>query len=188
MNRSKVSNVPEDKKGTTYSFDVCSNCKITCCQDAKPPLSGNRKKIIEEYLKNKKINLKDPFTTETYTYPSVDKGLLCVFNDKKTKKCIIHSVKPETCVAGPITFDINLRKGMLEFFLKKSEICPYAGVLFNDKPALKEHFQVAREQIVELIKQLSAEELIALTKIEEPQTFKFCEEPLPPEVARKLDL
>ena len=101
---------------------------------------------------------------------------------------MVHSVKPETCVAGPITFDINLRKGMLEFFLKKSEICAFAGLLFNEKPALKEHFKVAREQIVELVKQLSAEELIALTKIDEPQTFKFCEEPLPPEVARKLDL
>ncbi len=180
--------MPEDNNGSTYSYDVCSNCKIICCQDAKPPLSSNRKKIIQEHIKNKKMNIAEPFTTEAYSYPSVDKELLCVFNDKKTKKCMIHSVKPETCVAGPITFDINLRKGVLEFFLKKAEICAYAGVLFKDKPALKEHFKVAREQIVELIKQLSAEELIALTKIEEPQTFKFCEEPLPVEVLRKLDL
>ena len=63
---------------------------------------------------------------------------------------MVHSVKPETCVAGPITFDINFHTGMVEFFLKKPDICEYAGVLFKDKPALKQHFQVAREQIVEL--------------------------------------
>jgi hypothetical protein len=101
---------------------------------------------------------------------------------------MIHSVKPETCVAGPITFGLNLQKGVVEFFLKKSEICAYAGVLFNDKAALKQHYQIARNNIVELIKQLSAEELLAINAIDEPQTFKFCEEPLPPEVARKLDL
>lgn len=101
---------------------------------------------------------------------------------------MVHSVKPETCVAGPITFDINLRKGIVEFFLKKPEICAYAGVLFKDKPALREHYTGAREQIIELIKQLNAEELLAIMKIDEPQTFKFCEEPLPPEVAKKLDL
>ena len=55
---------------------------------------------------------------------------------------MVHSVKPETCVAGPITFDINLHKGIVEFFLKKPEICAYAGVLFKDKPALKEHTQL----------------------------------------------
>jgi Fe-S-cluster containining protein len=188
MNRSKVSNTPEDNKGTTYSYDVCSNCKIICCQDAKPPLSSNRKKIILEYLKSNNIEIAEPFTTEKYSYPSLDNEHRCVFNDKQTKRCMIHSVKPETCVAGPITFGINMRKGMVEFFLKKSEICAYAGILFNDKPALMAHYRVARAQIIELIKQLSAEELLAINAIEEPETFKFCEEPLPPEVARKLDL
>ncbi len=77
---------------------------------------------------------------------------------------------------------------MVELYLKKTSICEYAGVLFNDKPALKQHLLVAREKIIELIKQLSADELRALCKIEEPETFKYCQEPLPPEVAKKLDL
>jgi hypothetical protein len=101
---------------------------------------------------------------------------------------MVHPVKPETCVAGPITFDINFRTGMVEFYLKKRNICEYAGILFEDKPALKQHFLVAREKIIELIKQLSADELRAICKIEEPDTFKYCQEPLPPEVAQKLDL
>ncbi len=188
MNRFKVSSMPEDNKGKTYSYDVCSQCKITCCQDAKPPLSGNRKKILQEYLEKNQISVENPFTTEAYSYPSLDKDQVCVFNDRKTKRCMVHSVKPETCVAGPITWDINFRTGMVEFYLKKTSICEYAGVLFNDKPALKQHFLVARDHIVELIKQLSADELRAICKIEEPETFKFCQEPLPPEVMRKLDL
>ncbi len=178
----------EDNEGTTYSYDVCGQCKITCCQDAKPPLSEKRKKIISEYIKQNNITVEKPFTTEAYSYPSVNKDLVCVFNDRKTKRCTIHSVKPETCIAGPITFGIDIRKGVIEFFLKKSEICPFAGVLFKDKPTLKKHYKVAREQIIELIKQLSAQELLAINAIEEPQTFKFCEEPLPPEVSKKLDL
>ncbi len=101
---------------------------------------------------------------------------------------MVHSVKPETCVAGPITFDINFNTQKVCFFLKKDEICAYAGVLFKNKPALKKHFEEARKQILELIEQLSAEELRALMKIDEPQTFKFCEEPLSPAVIKKLDL
>jgi hypothetical protein len=101
---------------------------------------------------------------------------------------MVHPVKPETCVAGPITFDINFDNQKVGFFLKKTEICAYAGALFKDKPALQRHFEVAREQILTLIDQLSADELRALMKIEEPLTFKFCEEPLSPQVIRKLDL
>ncbi len=178
----------DDNKGSTYSYDVCSECKITCCQDAKPPVSEKRKKIILDHLKKNGIHVEQPFTTEAYTYPSVDHDLVCAFNDRKTKRCIIHQVKPETCVAGPITFAINLQKGMVEFYIKKNTICVYAGGIFKDKAALKEHYKVAREQIVELIKQLTAVELLAINAIEEPQTFKFCEEPLPIEVVRKLDL
>jgi Fe-S-cluster containining protein len=178
----------KEGKGTTYSFDVCSQCKSICCQDAKPPLTGNRKKIIEEYLKKNKLKIANPFAMGEYSYPAVDGDVYCRLFNKKTGKCLVHSVKPETCVAGPITFDINFDTQKVCFFLKKEEICAYAGVLFKDKPALTKHFEVARKQIIDLIEQLSAEELRALMKIDEPQTFKFCEEPLPLAVIRKLDL
>ena len=56
--------MPEDNNGATYSFDVCSQCKIGCCQDAKPPLSEKRKKIIKEYLEKQKINIEKPFAKE----------------------------------------------------------------------------------------------------------------------------
>jgi Fe-S-cluster containining protein len=180
--------MPKEDKGTTCSFDVCSQCKSICCQDAKPPLTSNRKKIIEEYLKENKIKIAKPFAKGEYSYPAVDRDIYCSLFNKKSRKCMVHSVKPETCVAGPITFDINFDTQKVCFFLKKEEICAYAGALFKDKPALKKHFKVARKQIIDLIEQLSAEELKALMEIDEPQTFKFCEEPLSPAMIRKLDL
>jgi hypothetical protein len=177
-----------EDKGTTCSFDVCSQCKSICCQDAKPPLTSSRKKIIEVFLKKNKIKIAKPFAKGEYSYPAVDREVYCRLFNKKTGKCMVHSVKPETCVAGPITFDINFDTQKVCFFLKKEEICAYAGALFKDKQALMEHFEVARKQIVDLIEQLSAQELRALMKIDEPQTFKFCEEPLSPALIRKLDL
>jgi uncharacterized protein len=180
--------MPEDSKGLTYSFDVCSRCLSICCQDAKPPLSENRKKILQEYLKKQKINLAQPFAKIGYSYPVVDKKLYCRLFSKATGKCMVHSVKPETCRAGPITFNINFRTKKVEYFLKKSEICAYAGELYKNKPDFNGHFEVAKKEIMQLIKELSAEELRVLMKIEEPQTFKVGEEDLPIEVAKKLGL
>jgi hypothetical protein len=180
--------MPEDNKGTTYSFDVCSECKSICCQDAKPPLSQSRKKIIKEYLNKQKIKVKKPFSKESYSYPSVDKTVFCVFNSKETKRCIVHSVKPETCIAGPITFDINFETKKIGFFLKKSEICAYAGELYKNKSAFKDHYEVAKKEIMNLVKDLSAHELRELMKIDEPQTFKVGEDDLPVEVVRKFGL
>jgi Fe-S-cluster containining protein len=180
--------MPQDNKGTTYSYDVCSECKIICCQDAKPPVSESRKKIIKTYLEKQKINVEKPFTKEAYSYPSVDETLLCIFNSKETKRCMVHSVKPETCRAGPITFDINFKTKKVEYFLKKSEICAYAGELFKNKEVFKEHYEVAKTEIMRLIKELTADELRTLTTIEEPQTFKVGEDDLPVEVIKKLGL
>jgi Fe-S-cluster containining protein len=180
--------VPEDNKGTTYSYDVCSECKIICCQDAKPPLSESRKKVIKEYLNKQKIKVDKPFTKESYSYPSVDEAVLCVFNSKETKRCIVHQVKPETCRAGPITFDINFKTKKVQYFLKKSEICAYAGELYKNKAAFKEHYEVAKKEIMRLIRELSADELRELMKIDEPQTFKVGEDDLSAEAVKKLDL
>ena len=180
--------MPEDNKGKTYSYDVCGKCKIICCQDAKPPVSESRKKIIKEYMAKQKITIEKPFTKENYSYPSVDEALLCKFNSKENKKCMVHSVKPETCRAGPITFDINFKTKKVEWFLKKSEICAYAGELYKNKAAFNDHFEVAKKEIMRLIRELDADELRVLMKIEEPQTFKVGEDDLPIEVVKKLGL
>ncbi len=100
----------------------------------------------------------------------------------------MHSVKPETCVAGPVTFDVNFSTKKIEWFLKKSAICAFAQTLYEDKAAFKEHFEIAKAQLTRLICELDAEELRAIVKIEEPQTFKIGEDDLPAELVEKLGL
>ena len=180
--------MPDDNNGTTHSFDVCSQCKSICCQDAKPPLTEKRKKIIRKFLEEQKINIEKPFAKENYSFPSVDDLVYCLLFNKETGKCSVHSVKPETCVSGPITFDINFSTKKVEWFLKKSELCAFAGILYNDKVAFKDHFRVARKELTQLISQLDADELLAIVKIEEPQTFKVGDDDLPLSVIKKLGL
>jgi uncharacterized protein len=180
--------MPEDNKGTTYSFDVCSQCKSICCQDAKPPLTENRKKIIKKYLKEQKIKIEKPFAKENYSYPAVDKLVFCRLFNKKTGRCLVHTLKPETCVAGPVTFDINFSSKKIEWFLKKSDLCAFAGVLYRDKVAFSRHLEVAKKELTELICHLSADELRVIVRIDEPQTFKVGEDDLPLEVTKKLGL
>jgi hypothetical protein len=178
----------EGDNGITYSFSVCKPCKKGCCQDTKPPLSEKRKKIIKEYLEERKINIQKPFVKVDYSYPAVDEFLFCRFFDKETGKCSVHPVKPETCVAGPVTFDVNFSAKKVEWFLKKGEICAFAAVLYNDKVALKKHFEIAKKQLTQLICELDPEELRTIVKIEEPQTFKIGEDELPLEAIKKLGL
>ena len=178
----------ERDEGVTYSFSVCKPCKKECCQDTNPPLSEKRKKIIKEYLKKHKINIQNPFVKAGYSYPAVDESLFCRFFDKETEKCSVHPVKPETCVAGPVTFDINFSTKKVEWFLKKSEICGLAAVLFSNKVAFNKHFEIAKKQLNRLICELDPEELGVILKIDEPQTFKIGEDDLPSEAIKKLGL
>lgn len=172
----------------TCAFDICYKCNRWCCQDAKPPLTPNRKKIISEYLQKQKTQIAHPFTDADYSFPTLDAYGFCIFYNKDTKKCTVHVVKPETCRAGPITFDINRRTRKIEWYLKKAEICAYAGLLHKNKTALKEHFEVAKKELLRLITELDAKALEAILKIEEPETFKIGEDDLPTDVAAKLKI
>ncbi len=176
----------EDRNGKTYSFDVCSNCKRVCCQDANPPLTATRKEIIAKHLKEQGISVTRLFVNEEYSHLATDESGFCQLYDKETRKCRVHSVKPETCCAGPVTFDINLKTGKVEFYLKKAEICGFAGILFENKTILDKHLAEAKEAILQLIQMLDAGSLRAILRIPEPQTFKVGENELPQEVTKKL--
>lgn len=180
--------MPEDKNGITYSFDVCSQCKSICCQDAKPPLTEKRKKILSEFIEKQKISVSEPFSKEQYCYPAVDDEVYCKLFNKQTGKCSVHPVKPETCVSGPVTFDINFNAKKVEWFLKKDELCAFAGILYKNQASFKDHLEIAKKQIMQLISELSAEELRAIMKVEEPLTFKVGEDDLPAQVALMLGL
>ena len=116
----------------------------------------------------------------------MDAAGFCVFYDKTTKKCIVHEVKPETCKAGPITFDVNCGTGNVEWFLKKGVICIFAPKLHQNHEKFTEHFKVAKAEVLRLVCKLDSEALRTVLKVEEPQTFKVSEDDLPREAAKKL--
>jgi len=168
-------------------YNVCGNCPMSCCVGARPPVTSKRKAIINNYLKATGLAIENAFEEKNmYTFPKETEGNQCVFLDKNTKKCRIHLVKPETCVAGPITFDINVETGKIEWFLKTEKICPLAGALYRNRSMLQSHLESARRELLRLVTDLDAEALQVILKIEEPDTFKIGEEDLNSEVLEKL--
>jgi len=169
--------MPKKSEGKRQSnfFDVCSKCKTNydCCHGTRPPITGNRRRIIEKYLKKERIPIVDAFVEEEYVFPRENEEGYCVFHDMKKRKCKIHAVKPETCVAGPITFDINRKSGEIEWFIKMEKICPLAGVVYNDKKTLRKHLFSAKKELKRLVEELSAQELEAILRKDEPETFKI---------------
>jgi len=172
--------------GKTCSLNVCRECKICCCQDAKPPLTRARVKAIKTYLRKNELHITNPFDHAGYSFPVLDDLGFCIFYGNTTKRCQVHAVKPETCRAGPFTFDIDSRTGKIEWFLKQTAICAFAGELRENREQLEEHFKIAKKQIMKLICHLDAESLRTILRIEEPHTFKIGEATLPDEVAQKL--
>ncbi len=167
-------------------FHVCGKCKLGCCRNAKPPITGKRRRIVENYFLAQGLRIENPFDKAAYAFPRETGGGFCVFFDEEAGKCLVHSVKPETCVAGPVTFDINLRTGKIEWFLKYGSICPLAGVLYEDGEALEKHLSSAKKTLQKLVQELDAEALCAILKIEEPETFKIGEDSLSSEVLEKI--
>lgn len=159
---------------------ICSNCKSVCCKGARPPLTLERIQIISSILFSaggmESLSLRRWYCRGEYVFPR-ENSRGCVFLDDRNT-CMIHSFKPETCVAGPITFDINFKKRVIVWYLKKEEICPLAGALYHDKDKLKRHLESAKKEIKTLVRQLPKEELLAILKIEEPETFKIGEDSL----------
>ncbi|MCJ7763169.1 YkgJ family cysteine cluster protein [Candidatus Bathyarchaeota archaeon] len=154
----------------------------------RPPLTLERKKLIKNYLKEQKIRADHPFTNEAYSFPAEDTLSFCIFYCKDTRKCLVHQVKPETCRAGPITFDINRRTRQVEWYLKTAEICALAQALHENDAAFKAHLEVAKDELLRLICTLDSRALEAILKIEEPHTVKIGEDDLPKEAKAKLGL
>jgi Fe-S-cluster containining protein len=167
----------EGKRQSDF-FNVCSKCKTSysCCHETTPPVSSERRKIIEAYLKAEGVSIKEPFEEAGYVFPRLDEEGYCIFHDKRTRKCLIHPVKPETCVAGPITFDINVKTGKIEYFVKMESICQLAGIVYRDKKLLQKHLESATKEILRLVKELDSEALRAILRKDEPETFKIDEE------------
>jgi Fe-S-cluster containining protein len=156
-------------------FDTCSQCRAnwSCCHETTPPITSRRRKIIETFLIENEIGIETPFVEKGYVFPRLDEDGYCVFHDRRTRKCIIHSVKPETCVAGPITFDIDRNTRKVEWYIKMEQICPLAGRVYEDKVRMRRHLKSAKKEISTLIDELDSVALDTIMKKDEPETFKL---------------
>lgn len=132
------------------------------------------------------ISIENPFERRAYSFPRETSEGYCIFYDSNMKKCKIHLSKPETCVAGPITFSLDVVERKIEWYLKSENICRLAGELFRNKDRLKKHLDSAKRETNALICSLSKKELLAILEIEEPETFKIDEDPLNSKVLSKL--
>jgi len=167
-------------------FNVCIGCIPSCCRGVRPPLTVRRRQIIAAYLKEQGFHVENPFTQTEYIFPREDAEGYCIFFDRKTKRCQIHPVKPETCVAGPVTFDINVKNKKIEWHLKMEKVCSLAGAIGRDEEALKKHLDSAKREISRLVSELDSESLKAVLKIGEPETFKIGEDNIGEDVLDKL--
>jgi len=142
--------------------------------------------VILRFLQENNIDINAPFENGKYAFPRETDDGYCIFLDKISGECRIHPVKPETCVAGPITFDINAETGRIEWFLKTSKICSLAGSFHKDRKAYSKHESSAKHEIRRLVRELDAEALRAILTIEEPDTIKVAEDDAGSEVLSKL--
>ena len=90
-------------------------------------------------------------------------------------KCSIHDIKPETCRAGPFTFDV--KGDVIGIFLKFESICPVVRLLKQTPAAYEQQYERAVKSITRLVANLSDEELEAICRIEEAETEKVAEIP-----------
>ncbi len=165
-------------------INVCGKCKTICCYGARPPLSQERIGIIRNHLQSKRTTLE--LNQGEYCSPRERADGSCSLFDRDLGQCFVHQVKPETCVAGPITFDINLRMGRIEWYLKTKDICPLAGVMAKDSSLLGEHLSTARRELLHLVNQLDDSALRGILRIEEENTLKIGEETLPHAILLRL--
>jgi Fe-S-cluster containining protein len=142
---------------------ACDECHLAggCCFEARPPLSQERIDILlkngvsmdaVEFAGYKRLRLRED-------------GFCALF---KEGKCSIHSIKPETCVAGPFTFD--MKGNMLQIFIKRESICPMVRFLKANRKAYDGLFETSVEKIMDLVNSVPEAEMAEILKIEEPET------------------
>jgi len=147
---------------------ICDKCGGRCCYYAKPPLTEERISILLE----NGMTFDDILFREHRMLDCKSTGFCIGYKDGR---CRIQQVKPETCVAGPFTFDIC--NGKLEIYLKKERICDLVAFLKSNRAVYDEQLELAVQNILQLIRSLP-EELESVCRVEGPETVKVAEYPL----------
>ena len=154
----------------TYCAEaICAACGSRCCFGAHPPLSPERKQIIQS-----RRGSDEGIELDGYERLGIKEDGTCVM--LAGKKCMIHAFKPETCVAGPFTFSVS--DHTLEVFLKREAICPLVAQLKCDHEVYEDQFHTAVDRIMRLVNALSEEELAIISAIPEDETDLVARLPL----------
>lgn len=163
---------------------LCAICSKGCCTHVYPPITLERKRIIDRYLQDQKIQPRDWLnsTSRRYAFPRVTSDGACIFFDVVQRTCRIHPVKPETCRAGPVTFDLNTKEERVIWYLKSSADCLIAAELRRQPEVLSRYLSFAKKVLYQLICQLESSALHELLLIDEPTVYYIGEDPLPFEI------
>ncbi|MDI9633643.1 MAG: YkgJ family cysteine cluster protein [Methanolinea sp.] len=138
---------------------VCGGCGGRCCHEARPPLTTRRVTILLrrgvaegdiEYAGYSRIRARED-------------GMCALW---EAGRCRVHDVKPETCRAGPFTFDVE--GGTVRVFLKHESRCPLVSLLKSDPDMFRAQFRIAVENILSLAGALPPGELATISAIPEP--------------------
>jgi uncharacterized protein len=152
----------------TRAEAVCMHCGGRCCTNANPPLSAHGYgRLVAGGVPE------DSFEWRGYHAVKSRGDGTCIFCHGS--RCSIHSIKPETCRAGPFTFAV--KGDVIEIFLKYETICPVVRLLKEVPGAYEYQFARAKKSIARLVSDLTEGELDAISKIEEPDTEKVAEIP-----------
>ncbi|MDD1716538.1 MAG: YkgJ family cysteine cluster protein [Methanolinea sp.] len=150
---------------------ICARCGGRCCKDANPPVSPDRIAALQGLGIGK-----DDIEYAGYTRLRSQEGGMCVMFSGG--RCRIHSAKPETCVAGPFTFEVT--DHTLSLFLKRESSCPLVKHLNEDPEAYQAQYREAVRRLVRLIRSLPPGELEVISRIPEHETDLVAGIPLPP--------
>lgn len=118
-------------------------------------------------------------TSRRYAFPRETPKGSCIFFDIVQRICRIHPVKPETCQAGPITFDLDTEQKRVIWYLKSSADCLLAADLRRQPEVLSSYLSTAKTALRQLICTLEFSALQELLLIEEPTVVKIGEDPFP---------
>jgi Fe-S-cluster containining protein len=148
---------------------ICLQCGGHCCHEAHPPVSGHG----YQRLVTGGVPPAAFFGNNGYRSVRSSPDGYCVL--WKNGKCSIHGIKPETCRAGPFTFDV--KGDVIEIFLKFESLCPVVRLLKEVPEAYDQQYTLAVKSISHLVSGLAEEELAVICRIEEPETEKVGEIP-----------
>jgi len=150
---------------------ICACCGARCCREARPPLSPRRIALLLE----KGVSPGDIEYAGYYRIRAREDGLCAMCSGGR---CRIHGYKPETCRAGPFTFDVE--GGTVRVYLKHDSLCPLVPALKADPERYGEQFRAAVGNILALARSLPPDELAVISAIPEPDCDLVAEIPLDP--------